>query len=151
MPKPAEGTQIEFEPVREAIRLIQDSNALFEPDRLEIVEVRLRNAWSLTAHFNNQMTVVFGAGDVERGLSDLRWIVSHAHSAKKELATVNLIPSKNIPVTFFDPPELKAKPITTDGELGDAGASVEGDRQARAEAPAEVRRIQELHSILNSG
>ena len=150
MPKPAEGTQIEFEPVREAIRLIQESNAIFELDRLEIVEVRLRNAWSLTVHYNNQMTVVFRVGDSERGLKDLRWIVSHAHSAQKELATVNVIPSKNIPVTFFKPPDLHAVPISGD-KVGAAGSPVEQRRNNHSEAPKEIRRIQASQSIVSSG
>lgn len=147
LPKPAEGTRIESEPVLEAIRLIRDSNALFERDGLEVVHVRLRNKWSLTAHYNNQMTAVFGMGDTERGLDDLRWIVSHAHSARKELATVNLIPSKNIPVTFFKRPEIQAIPIPAD-ELGDAGAAV---RPRPLDAAAENSRNQELQLLLKSG
>ena len=150
MPKPAEGTRIEFEPVREAIALIQSSNTLFERDRLEVVEVRLRNAWSMTAHYNNQMTVVFGAGDVERGLDDLRWIVSHAHSAKKELATVNLIPSKNIPVTFYKPPERRAVPIS-EGKLGDSSPPTVVRPIASRKAPPEIRWNQEMQLILNGG
>jgi len=149
MPKPAEGTRIEFAPVQEAISLIQRSNALFERDRLEVSEVRLRNEWSLNVHYNNQMTVVFGSGDTERGLEDLRWIVSHAHSAHKELATVNLIPTRNIPVTFFNPPEQRAVPIAQD-KLDGAGPSkkvrpVSGEFES---APGEGWK-QDLHLILH--
>ena len=150
MPKPAAGTKVESGPVRDAIELIRKSNALFEPDGLEIVELRLRNAWSLVARYNNEMEVVFGAEDSGRGLQDLRWIVSHAHAAGKELATVNLIPSKNIPVTFFNPPEIRAIPVPSPGPEKTAGLPRVGPPDP-PKNDAENRGNQQLQSILNSG
>lgn len=111
MPQPSEGTQVAATAVREAIRLIQESDRLFAADGLTITEVRLRNSYSLTCTYNTLMQAVFSLREVDRGLQDLRWIVTHTHSARQLLATVNLIPSKNIPVTFYTPPTLQATPV----------------------------------------
>lgn len=111
LPMPSEGAQLDSEVVRKAIRLIQETNTLFASDGLSIEEIQVRNAYSLTCHFNTRMEVTFGIKEIDRGLQDLRWIVTHAHSAGQQLATVNVMPEKNIPVTFYTPPTIKATPI----------------------------------------
>ncbi|MCB1234596.1 MAG: FtsQ-type POTRA domain-containing protein [Verrucomicrobiae bacterium] len=116
MPKPADGTVVESQPVRDAIRLLRESNRLFERDGLLVEQVTLRKSYSLSVDYTNGMEVIFGIRDFERGLQDLRWIVSHAHSSGRELASVNVIPSKNIPIKFHAEPALRAVPIT-DPEL----------------------------------
>jgi hypothetical protein len=111
MARPAEGGRLESFALREAIRLVQENERLFGKDGLHITDVRIRNAYSLQCTYNTLMEVVFGIKEIDRGLQDLRWIVSHAHSAGQLLATVNVMPSKNIPVTFYTPPALKAMPV----------------------------------------
>ncbi|MBL9154702.1 MAG: FtsQ-type POTRA domain-containing protein [Verrucomicrobiales bacterium] len=111
MPKPTDGSQVESKPVKAAIRLIRESDRLFGADGLRVTEVRVRNVYSLQCNYNNLMQVIFSLKDIDRGLQDLRWIVTHAHSAGQQLATVNVIPSKNIPVTFSTPPAIQATPV----------------------------------------
>ena len=145
MPKPSEGTRIESAPVKEAIRLIRENDKLFAADGLAITEVRVRNAYSLTCTYNTLMQVVFSLKEIDRGLQDLRWIVTHAHSAGQQLATVNVMPSKNIPVTFYTPPALKATPV--EGWLPEV-------RELPGSAPGEgsdTPMQRQLKSILNGG
>ncbi len=146
LPLPSEGARMDSLAVKEAIRLIQESNRLFAPDGLEITEVRVKNAYSLTCRYNTQMEAVFSLKEIDRGLQDLRWIVTHAHSAGQQLATVNVMPSKNIPVTFYTPPSLQAVPI-------DSGLPRVGPRTApspESDDP-EARMQRQLRSILNGG
>lgn len=146
LPKPSEGAQMNSEEVKEAIRLVKESNRLFANDGLEVAEVRIRNAYSLTCRYNTQMEVTFGLKQLDRGLQDLRWIVTHAHSAGQQLATVNVMPSRNIPVTFYTPPSLQATPIeSAPGSLRDLPAAVPGMD------PNEARLQRQLRSILNGG
>ncbi|MCB1091901.1 MAG: FtsQ-type POTRA domain-containing protein [Verrucomicrobiae bacterium] len=130
MPMPAEGSLVQATPVKEAIRLILESDRMFGSDGLLITEVRIRNAYSLTCTYNTLMQVVFSMKDLDRGLQDLRWIVTHAHSAGQQLATVNVMPKKNIPVTFYTPPVLHASPI--DADSSDLRALPTAERQLRS-------------------
>lgn len=135
LPEPSEGTLVGAGPVRDAIRLIQESDLLFAADGLEVAEVTYRNPFSLACRYNNGMEAVFSIRELERGLQDLRWIVSHAHSAGHQIASVNVIPSKNIPVTFHSPPSLRAQPLEglpPDGPESGPGADPRLQRQLRS-------------------
>lgn len=101
--KPTEGAQMDTHMVKEAIHLLQESGRLFGSDGLALTEITIENRYSLKARFNNHMEVTFPVRELERSLEDLRLIITHAHSAGRQLATVNLIPKKNIPVTFYTP------------------------------------------------
>ncbi|MCB1232159.1 MAG: FtsQ-type POTRA domain-containing protein [Verrucomicrobiae bacterium] len=146
LPKPSEGAQMNSDEVKEAIRLVKESNQMFANDGLEVAEVRIRNAYSLTCRYNTQMEVTFGLKELDRGLQDLRWIVTHAHSAGQQLATVNVMPSRNIPVTFYTPSAIQATPFQ----------GVPGTLRALPSAavgidPNEARLQRQLRSILNGG
>ncbi|MCB1063341.1 MAG: FtsQ-type POTRA domain-containing protein [Verrucomicrobiae bacterium] len=147
LPMPSEGAQMDTVVIREAIRLIQESNRMFGPDGLEVREVRVKNPYSLTCLYNTQMEAVFGLKEIDRGLQDLRWIVTHAHSAGQQLATVNVMPTKNIPVTFYTPPSMPTGPhesgLPRIGNLPSVGAPSDDDSAARMQ--------RQLRSILNGG
>ncbi len=146
LPMPSEGAQLDSDVIKEAIRLVKESNRLFADDGLQIEEVRVRNPYSLTCRYNTLMEVTFGLKEIDRGLQDLRWIISHAHSAGQELATVNVMPSKNIPVTFYTPPALKATPLqAVPGSLRELPA-------AASPVDSNEERLQrQLRSILSGG
>jgi hypothetical protein len=125
--------------------LIRENDRLFGADGLAITEVRVRNAYSLTCTYNTLMQVVFSLREIDRGLQDLRWIVTHAHSAGQQLATVNVMPARNIPVTFYTPPSLQATPVR--GTLPEV-------RELPATAPgpdSDTPMARQLKSILNGG
>lgn len=147
LPMPSEGAKMNNPVVAEAIRLIQESDAMFGADGLKVAEVRVRNAYSVTCYYNTLMEVTFGLKEIDRGLQDLRWIVSHSHSAGQQLATVNVMPSRNIPVTFYSPP--------TGAEGQGAGALPDLLRDLPAVNPGagggEGRMQKQLRAILSGG
>ena len=89
---------------------------------LEIVEIQLHRAYSLTCIYNQDLRVTFAPTELDRQLQDLDWILTEATSAGRRLSTVNTMMSRNIPVTFHDTtvpggsaaPYLR--PLSTDGD-----------------------------------
>lgn len=92
---------------------------------LEIVEIQLHSAYCLTCIYNQDLQIIFAPEQIDRQLQDLEWIRSETASAGRRLATVNLMMSRNIPVTFHDTtvpggsaaPHLR--PLGSDGEEED--------------------------------
>lgn len=89
---------------------------------LEIVEIQLHRAYSLTCIYNQDFRVTFAPTELDRQLQDLEWILNETTSAGRRLSTVNTMMSRNIPVTFHDTtvpggsaaPHLR--PLGSDGE-----------------------------------
>lgn len=144
--RPTEGIRVDTKLVKRAIELLQESNRQFGSDGLEIKEVKIANSYSLVVRYNNHMEVTFGVKDVDRGLQDLRWIVTHAHSAGQQLATVNVMPKKNIPVTFYSPPATRATPI--EAGLPRVGSLLE---KTATKVASEDPMQRQLRSILSGG
>ena len=151
--KPAENTVIESRQVAAAIDLLEKSAAMFEGMGLEIHLVKLENPWSLQAVYNNGMEVTFGIREVDRGLADLQQITSHSESVGRELATVNVLVARNIPVTFFNPPDpelLRQMNGGNSSEMAPEGTAANPIR-ATPISPEERGRTKQLKSILNGG
>lgn len=60
----------------------------------------LPNEWSFLARFANGMEITFGVTHHERQINDLQAILIYANSQQKHIQTANLLPEKNIPVTY---------------------------------------------------
>jgi hypothetical protein len=69
---------------------------------MEIVEIQIHRAYSLTCVYNQDLRVTFAPHDIDRQLQDLEWILTESASAGRRLSTVNTMMSRNIPVTFHD-------------------------------------------------
>ena len=164
--KPAEDIQLESGPVLRAIDLIARSHRMFEPDGITLEKVSLEKPYALTCRYSNGMEIAFGVEDYPRGLEDLRSIVSHMQVAGRMIATANLIPQRNIPVTFradlSSVSETGIEPISVAGEPSDPAAgdpeatspSVERETTAVARPvppKASSQRANQLRAILNGG
>lgn len=169
--EPSDDIQLESGPVLRAIDLIAGSHRLFEPDGIAVEKVSLEKPYALICRYSNGMEATFGVEDYGRGLKDLRWIVSHSQAAGKNIATANLIPRRNIPVTFraeIRPiPQARVRSISVAGASGEAMApepepepGLETAPPPRKEAPATLRRVppkaasdraNQLRAILNGG
>ena len=64
--------------------------------------VGVKNDFSLVAATNEGAVVTFGMYEHDRQLRDLVAILEHAAKSDRELATANLIPERNVPVTFAE-------------------------------------------------
>jgi hypothetical protein len=124
-----------------ALELLDKSAERFSGIGLELLEIKLYPAYSLTCVYNQDIQVVCGLEDVDRQLQDLEWIFADAAVAGRRLATVNTMMSRNIPVTFHDailpaaggPASPNLRPL-------DAGAMPERDSDTAADLRQILRR-----------
>jgi hypothetical protein len=105
---------------------------------LEIVEIQLHRAYSLTCIYNQDLRVTFAPTELDRQLQDLEWILTETSSAGRRLSTVNTMMSRNIPVTFHDTtvPGGSAAP-----HLRPLGGDAEGEGQDSSKGHPNLRQI----------
>lgn len=94
------GKPIDSDQLVSALELTKVSNATFCDHDMEIVEVKLVNDYSLLARFNNHTKVTFKPTDIARQVDDLRAIFEDSLRKNRLLETVNLLPERNIPITY---------------------------------------------------
>ncbi len=117
---PEVGMVVDSTEIDTALALMEASRVALEGHGLYVVEVAVKDSYSLRVRYNNRMEVVLGLADVDRALSDLRTILDRTRAEGRLLATVNLRVKRNIPVTFFEPPV--ARPVDLDAVEGAAEA-----------------------------
>jgi len=98
------GTRLTLAPVQTGLNLLQRLHTTFGPRGLDVAEIDAPNDWSLVAKFSDDLTVTFGYDDLDAQVDRLVRIVDIASASGRPLRTVNLLPSKNVPVTFADAP-----------------------------------------------
>lgn len=143
MPMPANGSVVPGEGIQAALRLLQRHEALFSgvPD-LEPHLIRLKTPFSISCRYASNMEVTYGMKEIDRSLNDLKLILEVARSEGKKLATVNLLASRNIPVTYFENAESPARVAPM------LRAVPAGSPDPSAAVPA-TPSVQKLSSILN--
>jgi cell division septal protein FtsQ len=98
-----------------------DAIAGIDRDALESIEsVRQANDWSLELVTRAGVTATFGLGDHERQIGNFRAALDHAARKGYSLATINLIPRENVPITVkssADPPKAVVVPEPTPDDL----------------------------------
>jgi len=143
--EPVEGTRIESEGVRSALKLIVESDRRFLGEGLSVSEVRVRDEWAVEAFYRNGLAVTFGVFDFTRGLEDLALIVKTAERSGHQLATVNVAAMKNIPVTF-------AESATRSDSSSDApGSAIDYSSSPNALSSPVNEQEKHLRSILKGG
>jgi len=103
------GRAIDSDQMINALELINVTNAVFCDHGLEIVEIKLVNDYSLLARFNNQTKVTFKPSDIGRQVDDLRAIFEDSLRKNRFLETVNLLPERNIAITYAKKLPVPAK------------------------------------------
>jgi hypothetical protein len=113
-----------------------DSAATADPESLQWIDsVKQVNAWSLLLVTRQGTSSTFGLGDHERQIHSLRMAMEHSNQKGYSIATINLIPKHNIPITLRDEsPAPRAIPVAepSPGEV------------------REDRRARDLKTLLNS-
>ncbi len=86
------------------------------PDDLRAVDtISQANAWSLILVTRGGTAATFGLGDHDRQLQNLGRALDHARRKGYEIATINLIPRRNVPITLSaDTPPPRAIPVSED-------------------------------------
>lgn len=146
MTEPEEGSAVESEGVRAGLKLITASDERFLDRGLTISEVRVREEWAIECRYSTGLVASFGAYDYVRGLDDLAVILKNVEGSGKTLSSVNLIASKNIPITFA---AVAGEAVKTTENPPPAGAApVAAPSQP---APAVSEQESHLKSILRGG
>ncbi|MEK7953196.1 cell division protein FtsQ/DivIB [Luteolibacter soli] len=99
--------------------------------------LRQSRSWSLELVSHDGTAASFGLGDHERQMSDLRAALEHARTQNQQIASIELIPERNIPVILLAESAPRAIPR---------------EEAAPASAPVRVtpnRRSRDLQNLLN--
>ena len=83
-----------------ALELLRLSTASFMQTRFQVREIDVSKGYCLVVSDKNHTRVTFGFDNLETQLQRLEQFLVYADDSKRELATVNLLVQRNIPVTF---------------------------------------------------
>jgi hypothetical protein len=120
--------------LRHCLRLL-DAASTFDPEAPRWIDsLRQANEWSLEMITRDGMSATFSLSDHPRQLENLRAALAHARRSGYEIATINLIPRENIPIT------------TRNAE--DAPRAIPVEEPTPAPRVAEQRREADLRSLL---
>jgi cell division septal protein FtsQ len=97
------GKVIESPETKTALELLRLSARSFLQMRFQIREIDLSKGYCLLVTDKNHARVTFGFNDLETQLQRLEQFLVYCDDTKQELATVNLLVQRNIPVTFAEP------------------------------------------------
>jgi cell division protein FtsQ len=85
---------------KSALELLRLSTASFMQTRFQVQEIDVSKGYCLVVSDKNHTRVTFGFDNLETQLQRLEQFLVYADDSKRELATVNLLVQRNIPVTF---------------------------------------------------
>ena len=94
------GGTVESQEAKAALELLSLSNRSFMQTRFQIRDIDLSKGYCLIVTDKNHSRVTFGFDDLETQVQRLEKFLVYCDDSKQELATVNLMVQRNIPVTF---------------------------------------------------
>jgi hypothetical protein len=86
-----------------ALELLRMSTRSFMQTRFQIREIDLSKGYCLSVTDKNRTRVTFGFDNLDAQLERFEHLLIYADDTRQELATVNLLVQRNIPVTFGKP------------------------------------------------
>jgi POTRA domain, FtsQ-type len=104
LPNVQAGVRVEVESVQRGIELVALSRGGLRGTALEVGEIDAPNDWSLVVKFSDDSVATFGLDHLSAQWQRLLRVMEIAQEDGRRLATLNLLPQKNVPVTFFDSP-----------------------------------------------
>src|SRR6202011_6072676 len=94
------GKTVQSPEAKSALDLLRLSTRSFMQTRFQIREIDVSKGYCLVVSDKNHSRVTFGFDNLESQLQRLEQFLVYADDSKRELATVNLLVQRNIPVTF---------------------------------------------------
>jgi hypothetical protein len=94
------GGRVQSLETKAALELLSLSTRSIMQTRFQIREIGLSRGYCLLVTDKNHTQVTFGFEDLETQIQRLEKFLSYCDDSKQELATVNLMVERNIPVTF---------------------------------------------------
>src|SRR5437016_50237 len=96
----AAGKTVASPEVKAALELLRLSTRSFMQTRFQIREIDVSKGYCLVVTDKNHSRVTFGFDNLDTQLQRLEQFLIYSDDAHRELATVNLLVQRNIPVTF---------------------------------------------------
>jgi cell division septal protein FtsQ len=96
----APGQCIESPAVHAALKLLQAHAASDLAHSANIVRIDASRGYALTVSFDSRLTVVLPTDQIEKQLQRLARVIREARDAKWQIATVDLLVERNVPVTL---------------------------------------------------
>jgi len=97
------GKVVESFEAKAALELLRMSTRSFMQTRFQIREIDVSKGFCLLVTDKNHTRVTFGFDNLEAALQRLEQFLIYSEDSRRELATVNLLVQRNIPVTFTKP------------------------------------------------
>ena len=97
------GNTIESVEANAALELLRLSTGSFMQTRFQIRQIDISKGYCLQVTDKNRARVSFGFEQLDQQLKRLEQFLVYCDDTKQELATVNLLVQRNIPVTFAKP------------------------------------------------
>jgi len=97
------GKTVEALETKAALELLRLSSRSFMQTRFQIREIDVSNGYCLVLTDKNHSKVTFGFDNLDAQLQRLEQFLIYSDDAHREIATVNLLVQRNIPVTFTKP------------------------------------------------
>ena len=94
------GKTVDSFEAKAALELLRLSMGSFMQTRFQIREIDISKGYCLLVSDKNHTRVTFGFDNLDTQLQRLEQFLVYADDSKRELATVNLLVQRNIPVTF---------------------------------------------------
>jgi cell division septal protein FtsQ len=94
------GKTVESFEAKAALELLRLSTRSFMQTRFQIREIDISKGYCLLVSDKNHTRVTFGFDNLDTQLQRLEQFLVYSDDSKRELATVNLLVQRNIPVTF---------------------------------------------------
>jgi cell division septal protein FtsQ len=97
------GKTLESPEAKTALELLRLAESSFLQTRFQIREIDISKSYCLLVTDKNRSRVMFGLNDLAEQLRRLQVFLDYCDNTKQELATLNLVAQRNIPVTFTSP------------------------------------------------
>jgi hypothetical protein len=92
--------------VKAALRLQMEMEKRLESGMGELVRIDVPVPYALVAHFDDEMEITFSPDSLDEQLERFDRLMIEAHQKGWKIATLNLIPRRNTPITFREAPRL---------------------------------------------
>ncbi len=104
------GQPVEADEVKAALEILRASSEIL-PGRLQFQTIDVSKGYALVATDKQHTSITFRPDQIEEQFHRLEPILNYCEHNSKELQTVNLVPQRNIPVTFVQAAEPVANPV----------------------------------------
>ena len=92
--------------VQSALALLDGLKARFENDFEQVKRIDIPAPYALVVTFADRSEVTFPVDEVAEGLARFDRVRREAHARQWQIATLNVIPRKNVPITFHAEPDM---------------------------------------------